>query len=253
MMSRNAKIQPQSKKPYCKVCFDAGRPESDYSSHWVRSLPDRNGNTTVTCPTLLDTECRYCYKLGHTAKFCPVLEKSKKEKERADRKLKVSEQKQRELPQKQAMNSSVFDVLRIDSDDEEIKVSYITKPVESFPSLGSSTKNVQVTLPAVQPEIKTGWAAIAAKPKEDTFMKQIEERSILKSLPQSVTKPKPEVKPAPWVPKDYSADIYTKSWADWSDSDSDEDEVEVKPWTTVCATQTLPPGWSTSFAEDDDW
>jgi hypothetical protein len=85
-MSRNAKISPSvNKKPYCKVCFDAGKPESEYTSHWVRTLPDRNGNSSVTCPTLLGTECRYCFKFGHTAKFCPVIEKNRKEKERADR------------------------------------------------------------------------------------------------------------------------------------------------------------------------
>lgn len=62
-----------NKKPFCKVCKDAGKPESEYSSHYVKSLPDKKGNTNVTCPTLLNTECRYCYDIGHTAKFCPVL------------------------------------------------------------------------------------------------------------------------------------------------------------------------------------
>ena len=66
-----------NKKPYCKVCHDAGKPESEYTSHYVRSMPDRNGVTTVTCPTLLCTECNYCYKLGHTTKFCPVIAANK--------------------------------------------------------------------------------------------------------------------------------------------------------------------------------
>lgn len=59
------------KKPFCKVCHDAGKKESEYTSHYVRSIPDCNGVTKVTCPTLLSMECRYCYKTGHTAKFCP--------------------------------------------------------------------------------------------------------------------------------------------------------------------------------------
>lgn len=235
-----------SKKPYCKVCFDAGKPESEYTSHWVRSLPDRNGKSNVTCPTLLSTECRYCYELGHTAKFCPVLEKNKKEKERAERRYQVvserSSQKEK-LPQVKKQ-TSMFDVLRDESDtEEEVKVS---KPVENFPVLGAPTKKVEVTLPKTEPEVKTGWAAIAAKPKEtdsDRLMRQIEERSAIKSLPQSAVKPKPEVKAAPWAAKDYSKPIYTKSWADWSDSDEEEEVEDV-----------IPPKWSNNaMLDDEDW
>lgn len=55
----------------CKVCRDAGRPESVYTSHYVK---DRIGN--VICPTLLNQECRYCFKKGHTVKFCPAVKKN---------------------------------------------------------------------------------------------------------------------------------------------------------------------------------
>jgi len=50
------------------VCHDSGKSEKEYTNHWVKDL-----NGKITCPTLLATECRYCYKLGHTAKFCPAL------------------------------------------------------------------------------------------------------------------------------------------------------------------------------------
>lgn len=253
-MSRNAihrGATTVNKKPYCKVCFDAGKPESEYTSHWVRSLPDRNGKSKVTCPTLLSTECRYCYELGHTAKFCLVLEKNKKEKERADRRYQAETERhsRSEKVLEKKNPTSIFEVLRDESDsEEEVKV---IKPVENFPVLGAPTKKVEITLPKTEPEVKTGWAAIAAKPKEDVFMKQIEERSILKSLPQSALKPKPEVKAAPWA-VDYSKPIYTKSWADWTDSDSDEDEMPSE--NPVLKRETMPSGWSTNFSmEDDDW
>ena len=225
-MSRNAKISPAVKKPYCKVCFDAGKPESEYTSHWVRSLPDRSGKTKVTCPTLLSTECRYCYELGHTAKFCPVLEKNNREKERA-LKAAASERPKQKVPESKKP-ASFFDALREESSDseEEVKVSIKSNPVENFPVLGAPAKKVEVILPKPEPEVKTGWAAIAAKPKEDNFMKQIEERSIMKSLPQSALKPKPEVKAAPWIAK---TPVFTKSWADWSDSEEDEDDVAASP------------------------
>lgn len=239
-MSRNAKISPVNKKPYCKVCFDAGKPESEYTSHWVRSLPDRNGKTSVLCPTLLDTECRYCYGLGHTAKFCPVLERNQKERERADRRAAATASERANQKMSEVKKpASMFDALRDDSDsEEEVKV---IKPVENFPVLGAAAKKIEVTLPKTEPEVKTGWAAIVAKPKEDVFMKQIEERSVMKSLPQAASKPKPEVKAAPWVAARREP-VLTKSWADWSDSDSDEEDLPVSK------------GWSINVQMDDeDW
>jgi hypothetical protein len=62
-----------SAKPFCKVCFDAGKSEKEYTSHFVRSLPDLNGKTVLNCTTLLSTQCRYCGDTGHTAKFCKVI------------------------------------------------------------------------------------------------------------------------------------------------------------------------------------
>lgn len=65
--------QKNNKKSYCKVCHDAGKPESVYTSHYVKSRPN---SSVTTCPTLRETTCRNCYKLGHTTKFCPISQKS---------------------------------------------------------------------------------------------------------------------------------------------------------------------------------
>ena len=54
----------------CKVCKDSGKGESVWSSHRVR---DKNGR--VICPTLLSQNCRKCGILGHTVKFCNIVEK----------------------------------------------------------------------------------------------------------------------------------------------------------------------------------
>jgi hypothetical protein len=111
------------KKPYCKVCHDAGKPESEYTSHSVRSLPDRNGNTTVTCPTLLTIECQYCRKQGHTIKFCPTLIAKNKAEERNNRKevfKKVEEKKQITAPSiKQKKSTSYFAVLSDNNSDDD--------------------------------------------------------------------------------------------------------------------------------------
>jgi Nanos RNA binding domain len=60
-----------ARTPYCKVCHDAGKPSSIYNSHYVK---DTTGK--VVCPTLNAVECRYCYKKGHTVKYCNVLKKN---------------------------------------------------------------------------------------------------------------------------------------------------------------------------------
>lgn len=64
----------------CKVCMDANKPKSVYSTHRVKQ------NGVVVCPTLLSQECKYCHKKGHTVKFCSALKKEneRKEKQLAD-------------------------------------------------------------------------------------------------------------------------------------------------------------------------
>lgn len=174
-MSRNIK------KPYCKVCHDAGKPEREYTSHWVKDLTGK-----TTCPTLLNTECRYCYKLGHTAKFCDVLAKNTKKKEKVEQAV---------TSRKQAVGANMFEALCDDKESEE-KVS----------------NNIV--------EVKTSWAAIAAKPKEV----QVEPVSNLGLVVLSKKAPeaKPVTKTAPLVSKP----IIRKSWADWSDSEDEEDEED---------------------------
>ena len=50
-------------KPFCKVCFDAGKP--DYTSHYVKTY-----DAKVICPTLLNQSCLNCGRLGHTISYC---------------------------------------------------------------------------------------------------------------------------------------------------------------------------------------
>jgi hypothetical protein len=60
--------QQEEPKPFCKVCRDAGKTESVYTSHYVKS---KEG--IVTCPTLKNVICRYCHKNGHTVSHCQAL------------------------------------------------------------------------------------------------------------------------------------------------------------------------------------
>lgn len=69
---------------FCKVCFDAGKPKSEYGSHFVKDKPGKDGK--VVCPHLLGLNCRYCKKPGHTIGHCDVLAR-KEERNAQEKKL----------------------------------------------------------------------------------------------------------------------------------------------------------------------
>jgi hypothetical protein len=258
-MSYNNKFNNKSasasngKKPFCKVCHDAGKTESEYTSHYVRSMPDHNGKSNVTCPTLNATECRYCYKLGHTTKFCPAIaeneKKAKRERAAEDR----PQRKQDMLPDIKATLPSVkatlpsvkqkkpintFASLSVDSDNEEEKpiananAKPTAKAVEEFPALFSQKKEPKsVSLPSVS------WATMAEKPAVVAPVYNAPPSHNIKVLSK----------------------VVSKSWADYSDSEEEEEEEEkfqTLPMPT--STRNLPnyqqdliDQWQA--AEDDEW
>jgi len=75
---------------FCKVCKDAGKSESEYTSHFVRDNPGPNGK--VICPTLLSQNCRGCGINGHTYKYCPSINNKVKE-DRREQRWKQAEEK----------------------------------------------------------------------------------------------------------------------------------------------------------------
>jgi hypothetical protein len=68
--------------PFCKVCRDAGKPKSVYTSHYPRENPAPGSK--VVCPLLLSQTCNYCHKPGHTIRYCSVLRNNKKLKNDID-------------------------------------------------------------------------------------------------------------------------------------------------------------------------
>lgn len=70
----NTKNTKSVSKPFCKICFDACKPESEYTSHYIRKTTDPN--SAITCPILLATECRYCHQMGHTISRCTLREQN---------------------------------------------------------------------------------------------------------------------------------------------------------------------------------
>ena len=69
MTAEQAKDESRkSGKAFCKVCFDAGKPETEYTSHYPRSAPGPDGK--LVCPTLLNQSCLTCGQKGHTSGYC---------------------------------------------------------------------------------------------------------------------------------------------------------------------------------------
>ena len=68
----NKKTTTKTAQPFCKVCYDAGKNESVYTSHFLKDKQGPEGK--VVCPYLLSLTCSFCKKSeGHTARHCPIL------------------------------------------------------------------------------------------------------------------------------------------------------------------------------------
>jgi len=193
-----------------------------------------NGNTKITCPILAATECRYCYELGHTTKFCPILEennkRSKKEKSVSIQYQKAEQRAySRPIPEPvvEKKYSGAFAALGDDSEESEKPVAKVAVPVpvDEFPALfGSKTATAPVAKSAVS------WAAMAEKPAAPVL------KSILK----------PTIKNTP--------QIVSKSWADDSDSE-EEEEIQHAPLvrTNSVYNVVVLPCYARASADDDDW
>lgn len=229
-MPAQKKMTVKVVKPFCKVCHDAGKPESVYTNHFVRS--DTGPNSKVICPTLLAQECRYCCKNGHTVKFCPVLVDQKKTDTKTAKKSEFLEAQVKKPITKKNKKQNVFEVLNFDSDSEkeEVKIKPINcdrdeeKPKkEEFPALSSNSGSISAV------PVLTGYANIAAKTRSqfeaeqkqniaEKYEKEFIERSIKGA--KQVAKKEVPAKPV--------------SWADYdSDDDDEEDEIILSrpaPW-----------------------
>jgi len=153
MNSKNYNNKP---KPFCKVCFDAGKTDT---AHFVRSSPDPKSK--VTCPTLLALECRYCAQIGHTVKYCTVLKKNNKDRERFDRQTRVVAAPP--PPPPPIKNNNMFAALEQDSDDDA-DIPQLNIPQLNMPPL-SHAPVAQINNAQLNSNNSTNtWAHIAAKP-----------------------------------------------------------------------------------------
>lgn len=68
-------MMSSKKQPFCGVCYKAGKASNIYTTHWTRETPDPKSK--ITCPTILNTVCKYCKEKGHTVMYCEILNNKK--------------------------------------------------------------------------------------------------------------------------------------------------------------------------------
>ena len=171
--SNNSANNVNSRKPFCKVCADAGKSDT---AHFPRKTADPNSE--VVCPTLLSLECRYCFKNGHTVKYCTVLkernardEQDRREHERHQRHLErqMEQERQARAPVVEKKANGKFALFLDEAEEEErrereeeemrIKVeedaaALVAKREAEFPTFG--LKPAAKTAPN-----STNWAVMA--------------------------------------------------------------------------------------------
>jgi hypothetical protein len=136
-------------KPFCKVCFDAGKTDT---AHFVRKTPDPK--SPVVCPTLLALQCRYCDQAGHTVKYCAVLKKNNKEKARADSQLRRVHVDAPVAPSK-PKNNNLFALLEEEDSDNEDDNTQLNNQEQLYTIDESHADNFET-------HVARTWAQIAA-------------------------------------------------------------------------------------------
>jgi hypothetical protein len=206
-----------SKKPYCKVCHDAGKDEKIYTSHYVRSDPSPNGK--IICPTLLAILCTYCFKQGHTSSYCPEVAKKKKElsKETAKKDY-LSKEKEKSETYSSSNQKNMFDCL-LEEDAKSKSKPNKKVVVEQFPALTSS-----LSMKKKAPETSTAnvttvsYAVIAKSGHEIAVKKEVLAEIQTIKIMETIKEKKPKIILA-------KKEVKT-NWADYTSSD-DEDEEEL--------------------------
>jgi hypothetical protein len=194
MNTNSIKNRPQiysAKKPCCKVCKDAGKSENEYSTHYVKDL-----NGQVTCPTLLNQECRFCSRKGHTTSHCSELAKKKEKESRLH-----TAKPPLSPPKKEVKKSNVFAYLEINSDESESE----DEKDQEFPALAPVSAVQQTS------HSSSSYAAMAAK--TITEYNTAQKLKIQNTVKSATT----------WAPL---APGQKKSWSQMNDEDSDEDDEE---------------------------
>ena len=229
-MSKNNK-QVKNKTPFCKICFDFLRPEAEYTSHWVKDKAGPDGK--VTCPYLLNMECRYCHEKGHLISNCPII-KQKKQKKTEKQTEKQTENVVKKSPQQEKPPS--LELLQ-----QKLNVEGLPKIPSTLPPLTwlqqprtktskdkASPQQAPPPPPPPPTQAPQGPRAptYADKCKANntttTTVKKAPTKEVKSKPKRNIYKQKTTEKKAPLNPGNKNK----QSWADIMDDDSDDEENE---------------------------
>jgi hypothetical protein len=199
----NNKAKTADKK-YCGVCHKAGKPASEYESHYTKSVPGPTG--IVTCPLILASVCNRCGKSGHFSDHCSL----KKPLPPKNNRLSAAPAAPAPAPVRRYANA--YAALAADDDDEEVVMPVVKqqpkiKVEKEIASLAPNGVSFAAMLlkPAPAPVVETGFKI---SPKLQTLL-ATEEKSEKVLLAEKIIAERSTRK--------------HRSWAELSD-DEDEDE-----------------------------
>ena len=251
--SNNSSRNNSSKKPFCKVCHDAGKPESVYTSHCVKTYNIKTGKTDTTCPTLMALECRYCWKLGHTVKFCPVLEENKKmdverARDRARHEYQARQEQQQAAVQAQNKPKNAFAAFAEEQEEEErevqelqakqeLQVKQELQAKEDFPALMGNTR-------VAQNSNAKSYSCVASTPADERRLEMSRQQRV-----QQAAQVEAQKKAVSWADEDDSED---------EEYESEEEDVKVVVVSQAGSSAYFQPSASYIYAarataDDDDW
>ena len=247
----NANNNVNSRKPFCKVCADAGKTDT---AHFPRKTPDPNSE--VICPTLKALECRYCFNNGHTVKYCPVLkernardEEARREHERYQRHLErqMEEERQARAPVVEKKVTGKFAAFideaeeeeRNEREEEEMRLkaeeeaaALVAKREAEFPTFG------------LKPAPKTA----APSNNWTTMAQNAAALPLPKPKPKAVVEEKPKLNYVGWAEDsddEYEEDMYE------SVIPSDDEPSSPRPFEFLSTSNA--PCYDRATADDDDW
>ena len=183
-------------KKFCGICKAVGKSEEEYSSHFTKSAPGPKG--VVTCPVILSSVCKCCFKQGHFADHCPkraVQNETNNANAKAKKVINVTVTVNNNKSSMNVVNR--YNILRDLEDDTE------PEPVISTPA-------------------KKTFASVLASPPSAPVKKSACSE-IVHNVPNVPTVPV-SVKLTTVLPLIPKANQTRRSWADTTDSDSGEDE-----------------------------
>ena len=192
-----------SDKKYCGVCHKAGKPASEYESHYTKSVPGPTG--IVTCPMILASVCNRCGKSGHFSDHCSL----KKPLPPKNNRLSTPPPAPAPAPAPVRRYANAYAALAAD-DDEEVVMPVVKQPkITVEKEIASMAPNgvsfaAMLLKPAPAPVVETGFKI---SPNLQTLLSA--EKSEKLMLAEKII---------------YERSTKHCSWVDLTDDEEEEDE-----------------------------